>query len=217
MAVTRPVEGANAAAAEEALLETAAVEGPSTRLPEVNRAEMEPTAKEVPKAGSNREGRAAGLPAAVLTPGPPRRHPRPSPEAAAGTAARLAPRMIPEARPEPPVHPAVDRPRLRREERGRAAARNTTRSTTPATGATTSPPRRTGTTRSTRDLWPTRRCSRRRGSRGSLAEACSNSRVGPADSKGRSGVRSRRRPHQRRHRQSARRSRRRQGTPSRST
>ena len=215
MAATRPVEGVNAAAAAEAVQETGS-EGTLTQTPGISRAETEPTAKEVPKAGSSREGRAAGLPAAVLTPGPPRRQPRPSPEAVAGTAARLAPRMIPESRPEPPVHPVVDRPRLRREEKGRAAARNTTRSTTPATGATTSPPRRTGTTRSTRDLWPTRRCSRRRGSRGSLAEACSNSRVGPADSKGRSGVRSRR-PHQRRRRQSARRSRRRQGTPSRST
>ena len=205
--MTRPVEGANAAAAEEALLETAAVEGPSTRPPEVNRAEMEPTAKEVPKAGSNREGRAAGLPAAVLTPGPPRRRTRPSPEAAVGAAPHPAPRVMEVVHPVVPVRP-VDSPRLLR---GKDGARNKTRSTTRVIGATTSPPRRIGTTRSTRDLSPTRRCSRRRGSRGSLAEACSSSRVGP----GRPVRRDRsRRPLQRRHRPSARRSRQRQGTPS---
>ena len=179
MAATRPVGGASAAAVAEAVLETAG--GPSTRPPEISRAETEPTAKEVPTAGSSREARAAGLPEAVLTPGPPRRWRRPrwpSP----GTAAHLAPRAIAAERPVLPARPVVrpvgsPRPSWR-EARERAGARNTTRSTTRATGATTSLPRRTGTTRSTRDLWPTRRCSRRRGSRGSLAEACSSSRFG---------------------------------------
>ena len=182
VAATRPVGGASAAAAAEAVPEAAAATGgPSTRPPEISRAETEPTAKEVPK-GSSREGRAAGLPAAVLTPGPPRRQPRPSPEAAVGTAAPPppAPRATAPVHPALLSHPAAGSPRplRRREARERAGARNTTRSTTPATGATTSPPRRTGTTRSTRDLWPTRRCSRRRGSPGSLAEACSSSRFG---------------------------------------
>ena len=125
-----------AAAAGEAVPATAAAAavGPSTRRQETIRpAETErATAKEALTAGSSREGRAAGLPAAVLTPGPRRR--RRPPRSSPAKAARLV-----TAGPRAQVRRGI---LLRRRVREAANEGRTTRSTTRATGATTSPRRR---------------------------------------------------------------------------